>query len=77
MVTQVDAVLEIGKWCVAHPGDSRKVHTVKSRLLSTYSYIHLDVGKVVVCRGNTDECLRASFGNELAVLDGKSAALRY
>lgn len=48
----------------------------KSRIPSTYSYIHFDAGKKVVFRENTDKCLRASFGNDLAVLNGQSVALR-
>lgn len=72
---QVKAVLEIEKWCVTYPGIPRKVQTAKLRLPSTYIHIHFDFGKVVVCRDNTNECLRASFGTSIAVVDGESAAL--
>lgn len=65
-------MLKIDKWCIAHPGVPRKVHNAKPRLPSAYIYMNFDIAKVVVCRENTDDCLRALFVNSLAVLDGIS-----
>lgn len=68
--------VRIGKWCVAYLGILRKVHTAQSRLPYAYSHINLDAMKLVVCRDNNDERLRASLGNTLAVVDGQLAARR-
>lgn len=42
--TQVEAVMDIDKYCVSHSGMRMLVHTENYRLPSAYSYLHFHKG---------------------------------
>lgn len=75
--SQMELVLEVDNWCIAHPGSKRRFHTAKSREPSLGAVNYFDESKPIVCRDRTDECTRASFANALALIDGGQEARRY